>query len=197
MPIADNDILRITAKMLIGEDDVQNVYHMKVNVTGSPSDSLVVEEILDYVEDAYGDLVSSICSTVVFATIEVWNVTQDSLLGEDVWPSLIDGGNETNQLPAQCGALVLFNTGQARSQGRKFLPPFGTSSGDDLGTIITASLNNIILYANRLLVELTGTGFTGAMGNWNPVLVRFAEWTGNQVRDLFATQRRRYIGSGS
>ncbi|GAG64308.1 unnamed protein product, partial [marine sediment metagenome] len=157
----------------------------------------VFDEIADWLDDAYDDLASSMCVTVDFDSIEVWNLTQDDLLGLGDWPTQTAGANDTNQMPPQCAALVLFNTSTARSQGRKFLPPFGVASQDTDGSVLAASLGNILLYANKLLVDITGTGWVGTAGNWNPVLVRFAAWTTNQIRDIFATQRRRYVGSGS
>lgn len=197
MPIADGDILRVTAKMVIGEDDVQNVYHVQAAVTETPEDAPVLAVIGVRLDAAYGALVSSIASTVDFISIETWNLTQDELVGVTDWPTLTDGGNELDQIPQQCAALVLFNTATARSQGRKFLPPFGVNNVDPDGTIIAGTLANILSYANFMLATLVGVGWTGDFGNWNPVLVRFAEWTANQVRDIYATQRRRYIGSGS
>ncbi|GAG64292.1 unnamed protein product, partial [marine sediment metagenome] len=71
MGIADGDILRVTAKMSVGEDDVQNVYHLEANVTGTPSDETVFDEIADWLDDAYDDLASSMCVTVDFDSIEV------------------------------------------------------------------------------------------------------------------------------
>lgn len=197
MPVADGDVLRVTAKMVIGEDDIQNVYHAQMNITGSPTDAVIAENFADELDDIYNYLVSSMASTVEFTSIEVWNLTQDELVGVEGWPTQTVGGNGTNQVPPQCAALVLFNTPQARSQGRKFLPPFGVSSLDPDGSVIAASLVNILSFANALLVTISGVGFTGEYGNWNPVLVRFATWTSTQVRDLIATQRRRYVGSGS
>jgi len=197
MPVAAGDILRVVAKMKLGEDDVQNVYHVRIDtVDGSQTDVDTFNEIAGVLDSAYDYLDGVQPDTLDYDRIQIYNLTQDTLVYEYVWPTLTSGIS-TSTVPPQDAALCLFLTDVLRSQGRKFLPPFGSGAIDTDGTITSSVLGYMLSYATSFIGGFTGTHIEYTFGNWNPTLARFAEWTGAIVRDFFATQRRRYVGSGS
>jgi len=197
MPVSDGDIIRIVCKFSIGEDDLQNVYHARVDAGTPIDDAVFLSEMADDIDNMYGDLELATSQNVDFDSIEMYNITDDSYVGETSWPTLIDGGNASNQLPVQTAPLVLFLTPFLRSVGRKFLLPATTALIDADGSPSNVLLGFIADFVVEVLDTKTGTGWSAVLGNWSASLDRFAEWTESVVRDLFATQRRRYYGRGS
>jgi hypothetical protein len=196
--VGNNDILRITASFDYDGDQIQNVYHMQVTTTsGDVDNATFLAELDDDIDSMYDDIVSEIFTDVDFDYIEVYNLTADEFVGRVSWPSKTSGSGTGDPLPPQTAPLVLFPTAVLRSVGKKFLPLYAESANDAAGTPSSAALVNLASWAADVLATKTGTGWSGVMGNWNPTLLRFAEWTSSVVQDFWATQRRRYKGSGS
>lgn len=196
MPVNSGDIIRATAKMTYVGDDVQNVYHLQyLGVT--TLDSSVVNGIAGVLDDAYDYIDLFISDNVGFDTIEVWNITQNRLLDEVNWPTLVSGGGVDSALPTQVSALALFNTAVANSQGRKYLPVFTEAENLGGGIISSAALAAIALFIAELLGEVVLPDGECYFGNWNPTLARFADWVSGYISDRMQTQRRRTVGHGS
>lgn len=198
MPIASSNILRVVCGMHLYQETIENVFHVRVTVSSDPGDSTVVDEIATYFDNAYANLLSAQPDVLVYDKISVWNVSTDTFLGDTTWPVIVDGDNAAaNILPPQSAPLVLFNTNINRSQGRKFLPPFTSACADSIGSPTSPALTTMVNWAADILSGITGTGWSGVLGNWNPLLPRFAQWAYAVVRDMYATQRRRYYGKGA
>lgn len=197
MPTANNDILRVVAKMSWNGLDVQNVYHLKATVTTDPGDLTVVQEIAAGLDAAYDHIDAYMPNDIYFDSVQVWNATTDTYLGQDGWPTLTGGALTTFPLPPQNAPLVLFNTNVNRSQGRKFLPTFAVDALDSDGTLGSGILTGIGFFIADILTGISGTGWSGTWGNYNVDLVRFVPWVTGLARDIWATQRRRYFGKGT
>lgn len=197
MPVNVGDILRITARMSWGEDDIQNVYHLRVTAGDDEDNTDVLTDIAEDLEDAYDFILGRIPNEITFDSLEGYNLTDDEWMGVVGWPTLTAGTATADPMPPQNSPLVLFTTDVPRSQGRKFLPPFSVNEVQDDGTIDTVPLQNVESYMVSLLAGVVGTYIEAEYGNWNEALARFATWILGEARDIFATQRRRYFGSGS
>jgi len=197
MPVVDNDILRVVAKMSLNGGDIQNVFHFQVgNADPSVTDANVFGGLNAVLDGAYTTLLPNISTGFSFDSISVYNLTQDYLVGEGPWNTLTVGGAASHS-PPQNAALVLFSTNTLRSQGRKFLPPMSNALTESDGTITAAGLAAITIWAANFIGTITGINFDGVFGNWNETQLRFAEWIAAIIKDFFATQRRRYVGKGS
>lgn len=197
MAITTGDVLRVTAKMSFLGNDVQNVYHLRCFVTIPPTNDIVLGAVANWLDDAYSAVNDIISDQIVYDTINVWNLTDDEFIGETVWPTLTGGAQVGDPLPPQTSALVNFGTWYPKSLGKKFLPVMTDGQTDSDGTIQAASLVYIAAYAAAILLGVVETDWSLEPGNWNELLARFAPWVLANVRDFFATQRRRYVGSGS
>jgi hypothetical protein len=197
MPVGNNDIVRITAKFSYAGNDVQNVYHCKVDATADIPNSTFLSEMAADIDSMYDEIVTEIHNSIHFDTIEMYNISGDEYIGEIDWPSKTTGSGAVDRLPVQCAALVKFPTSTLRSQGRKFLPPYHEDAKDSAGNPTSVALANLADWAADVLTTKTGTNWSAVMGNWSPTLLRFAEWTSAVIATFFATQRRRYSGSGS
>jgi hypothetical protein len=199
--VYDGDIIRVTANMSwnAGADQVVNTYHTKANLfSGNYSDASVHTAIADALDTAYTALNTWISSAVTYDSIETWNLTQDRPMGVTAWPTLTTGDATGEMYAAQCAPLLLMYTLAPRSQGRKYLPPTTESFVSLGGTLNAAILAGIAAFGAALLDgwEITPLN-AGAWGNWNKVLVRFAEWVAGVVETRLRTQRRRVEGVGT
>lgn len=197
MPVNHQDIIRITAKMTIPPDDFQNVYHAQYLGPSGQSDAVAWTDVATVLETMYTEVLGEQADELLYDTIELWNVTQDAPMVESAWPTLTAGTSVDRALPYQSAALLLFPTGTARSQGRKFLPGFtdGGTEGDSLWD--AGAITALVAFAAEALgvFDLAAGSFT--FGNWNPTLVRFAQWVSAIVQAVIKTQRRRSPGVGS
>jgi hypothetical protein len=197
MSVESGDIMRVTAKMSHLGNDIQNVFHIRANGTGSVDDATAVTEITNRLNSAYGNVVDYQNLDYDYNTIEIFNVTQDRPMGEYNWPSLVSGTLANDALPDQTAALALFPTMTARSQGRKYVGGWceaeNNSGGDPDGDVTT----QMLAWALSLIAPwLVGSG-EFEFGNWSYTLLRFAEWLQPIIRDVWRTQRRRASGVGS
>jgi hypothetical protein len=191
------DIIRATCKCEAGagKEDVQNVYHLMM-AGGMAEDSEVHEYIAAALDTAYTNIADEIPDDVSFTSIQTWNVTQDRPMLESAWPVLTVGGAGADQTPYPVAPLVLFPTGAARSQGRKFLPPF-SEGGMTNGLLTAGVMTKLAGYAADILSNVVGPDWLAIFGNWSPSKARFADWVGAILTDILATQRRRRRGRGT
>lgn len=197
MPPAQNDIIRVVAKLSLSGGDIQNVFHCKLNtVLPATTDADLLADIAGVLDDAYDDIKTEQPQFLDYDTISIYNLTQDAFVGETPWPVLTTGTG-TGVMPPQTAGLVLFPTDILRSQGRKFLPPETDVGLEADGTITTTRLTKHALWAAAFIGDVVTTNLTVRFGNYNTPLARFAQWTSAIAKDFFATQRRRYASFGS
>ena len=197
MPVQEDDVLRVTAKMSLENKDVQNVYHYQLTNDGPFTNAEVFNALQADVSFAYAELRDEISNLFSFDTIEVWNVTQDAPIDEDLWQGFFVGLSNSSRLPRQVCGMVLFNTATARSQGRKFLGGVVEDASNAEGDPDAAMQLAMLSYSAVLLNGATVGGGLLVPGNYRALPERFAAWTSAIVLDTWKTQRRRYITAGS
>jgi len=196
--VAAGDIIRFVAKFAQYAQELQNVYHALV-IGSQSSDSSVFASIAAWLETAYTELLPDFTEDLTFDSIVAYNVTQDALIGEDDWPTLVDGENVSEGLPLQVAHQVNFTTPFLRSQGRKYIPAFGESSVEDGGNLVASASANVGDFAAEVLENISGTSWTGVVGAYrypNDLPARFGQYNTALVKEFPATQRRRKIGTG-
>lgn len=196
MTVTNGDILRLTAKMSVNENDVQNVYHIRIN-GGPVADGDIVDGLGDAMDFIYDYIEAYSPATLDFDTIAVWSVTEDRPLGEIEWPTLTNGSGVGDIAPLQLAALVLFGTETARSQGRKFMPPPLEEHLTAAGTISAAYQAALADFGAALLPVVIVDNWEYEFGNWRGSISLFSEWETAIVKDIIRTQRRRVAGVGS
>ena len=197
MTVAQSDVIRATAKMSIGVEDIQNVYHFIVGGSGTPSDSDAMDAIVDCLDDAYAELELKISDEVTFDSIDFYNLTQETYMGSKNWTTLTVGGEPGDMMPPQVCPFVLFDTDVLRSQGRKFLPPTTEGYNDPGGGPTAGLLTVLALYVAEIMLGGVDGTTTFLPGNYRELTSTFIQWVLGRAPDFFATQRRRYFGSGS
>jgi len=197
MPPQVNDVIRVVVNMRDDSGDIQNVYHVSVETAGPGlDDDIMLLVLAGTLSTAYNAVSEHFHESLVFDTIQAYNLTQDTYVGEQdlVVPTVPTAGPDS---PPQLAPLVLFNTDVLRSQGRKFLPPMKSDLIQNDGTLQAPTLADIGTFAAALLGTITNPDVEFSFGNYNVPLGRFAQWLSAVAPDFFATQRRRYFGRGS
>ena len=197
MAISIGDVIRVTAKLSWNQEDIQNVYHVRSNSATTDSDTIVLGEIADDLEDAYGYIIAAMHDEMTFDSISAYNVTADRFMGEISWPTLTAGTEGNDPLPMQNSGLVRFATDVLGSQGRKYLGVFTTASLDADGTLSSTLVTALGNFGAQLINGISGASWSGEYGNWNETLARFATWAEAFVNIYYCTQRRRRPGVGS
>lgn len=197
MTVDNGDVVRVTAKMGILNEDVQNVFHVQNVSAGELENATMHAAIIARLDAAYDELVTLLADEYSFDTIETFNLTKDEPMAETAWPTLTVGDKIDQPLPLQTAALCLFPTPVARSQGRKYIGGF-TEDSNSVGSAPSATLLTALgLFVDILIdVWLEGEGEL-SFGNWSTLYTRFAPWASALVRDVWRTQRRRATGVGS
>lgn len=197
MSVTNGSVLRVIAKLADVAQDVYNVYHLYIDGTTTLTDLQFVSMLASLLDTAYTEINAAVHEDVTYESVQAYNLTTSEELGEVAWPALVDGSATLDKLPPQCAALVLFDTTTPNSQGRKFLPVFAEGNNEADGTMNTATLALVAAYAADFVTPITLDTGEAVWGNWNASAQTFSEWELATVRDFYATQRRRYVGSGS
>lgn len=199
MAFADNDVIRVSCRMLLdGVDDVVNVYHIKVfdNGTGTLDDQLA--EVRTWFGEAYAFLDGLFPNNLLPNVLDIYNVTQDVPYGQHTWIGGFTGGTATGSLmPPQDAQLVLWTTAVKRLQGKTYLGPYTVSSMGD-GLWNSGTVTAVANYASHLMDNRAGENAEAFLfGVYSKTTGTFAVPTGRRISQQPATQRRRKRGRGS
>jgi len=197
MATAMGDVLRIVAKFSDGSNDIQNVYHVRVTDQAPNNDGAVLDGCAEFMDDCYTSYANAMPDDITFDSVAVYNLTQDYPLGETDWPVLTAGAKTSNKLPPQNSPLVLFTTAVLNSLGKKYLPNLTVTDLEDDGTISSTVLTVMGALATSILTGYVSGTWNLEAGNYRPNSATWIPYVASVVRDLFATQRRRYAGKGS
>lgn len=198
MTLGADDIIRVTAKMRQGSDDIQNVFHFKNTGIGGAEDDDVMTNVAAWMDGVYDNIDALQGNAHTYESIDVYNVTDAAPIGEIAWPTLTVGGDSTaDEYAKQVAGLIRFTTNVAKSQGRKFIGGL-TEAGFDSGGLLTSAVQTALAaMASDILEEISWDTVNLLVGNWNPTLSRFVPWVEALVNAYGATQRRRATGVGS
>lgn len=196
MPIGSGDIFRVTARMEVGSDDVQNVYHVRMNGVVA-SDDVLLGDIADILDGAYTQANAYIAQGLLYRDIKVFSITEDRPLETVLWPVLNNGNATSSPMPFQTSPLVRFLTVYSGRQGRKYMPITSETFHEGSGQMAAAMLAGYAAYGADL-IDITPIGTAEyEFGTYDPVIPLFAEYTSALVNTTMRTQRRRVQSVGS
>lgn len=198
MTYQNGDVIRVTARLAHGPDDIQNVYHYLVNgMTADQTDLAGDAVLIAEMDDLYDNLNPIISVDVDYIDIVLQNITAGTPARYRDWTTQTSGSKIGTLMPGQVAGLALFPSDFSRSQGRKYIggatEEDSQSPGVPVANYLTA-LSNFV--SDALLIPSLGGGLLYP-GNWSPSKNRFASWNGGTVATYWATQRRRRKGVGS
>jgi len=195
--IENGDVVRVTAKLSHGVNDLRNVYHVLYSGTAPVEDEFFVADTADKLDNAYLEIVSIFPTGVQFDTIEFFNITQDRPVDEVVWPTMTEGDGTGTNAAYQLAALVNFGVDAPRSSGRKYLGTLAGTVVGSGGTILAPHITELGLYAAELLADWFFENGIAQFGVFSKLYNRFAPYVTAGLDVLARTQRRRVSGVGS
>lgn len=197
MPVNNGDVLRVTARFRMFDEDVQNVFHLQSNNTGSVADATADAAIVTWLDDAYNNLSAEISDELERVDIVIQNLTEGTPARFSMWDTYPTPSDTNTPLPLQVSALVTFPSNTVKSIGRKFVAGFTEADNVDPGVPDSSIISVLSTWATDILSAITlGTGLLEA-GNFNYNTSTFAKWLFAQIATFWATQRRRRAGVGS
>lgn len=198
MGINAGDVLRVTAKCLLDEQSIQNVFYCLVT-TAWPDLGQALDDIQSILSDGYALIKEKQTDHLTSDHIGVHNITQDETYGEIIWTEDYPGGTDdtSEYLPGPVCALGRVGTWKPRVQGRKFLAGFTETNLAD-GKWGGGVISDVGDFMEWFYLTTHGAGDAVCdFGLYNPDLDEF-----NLGHTIFsdavpAYQRRRRIGVGS
>lgn len=197
MTVSVGDIIRVTARFEIYEEDIQNVYHLKATGTGTQTDALHDEAVVDWLELCYNEFNGDISDEVDRVDIVIQNLTEGTPARFKQWDTYPTPTDTNTPLPLQCSGLVAFPSDTVKSIGRKFIGGWTEADNDDPGVPTSGVTVSLAAYAYEVLTGFVTSGLEMYPGNWNNNTSHFALWLFATVAQFWATQRRRRAGVGS
>lgn len=197
MTVVQNDVLRVTAELSFGADDLQNTFHYQYTSVADATDAEALDDIANIMDDLYSIIVADMSSSVDFDQVRVQNVTQDVLLGAAAWPSLVSGTEASAALPLQVAALITYTTAVPKTRGGTYFGGMTEIANGLGGTIVAATVVRLAELAVEALLEQTIKDRTYQFILRNRLLGTIIPFTTSIIHSVFRTQRRRRQGVGS
>jgi len=190
------DVLRVTPELKLSRGQVhENVFYFRNDGLGTATEGQAEADISQFLDDFYGNFQGRLSSATEFVQIHYFNVTQNAPMSVDTWPSMVNGGDGGQTLPAGASAILGLPTGVLRVRGRKYFGGFTES--DNIGDQISSGLAGDILAAS---VDLIGSFLGASLTAWLPGVLdqsgAFWAFTEAALSLLWASQRRRRFGTG-
>lgn len=197
MTVNPDDILRVTARFEMFEEDVQNVYHVQCGGTGDAADAVFDAAAVAWLELVYNELDDDISDEMDRLDIVVQNLTEGTPARFLQWTTYPTPADTNTPLPLQCSGLITFPSDVVKSIGRKFIGGWCESDNDDPGVPTSGVLSALADVAAEILLGFSFATQSAVPGNWNNNTSTFARWMFATIAGFWATQRRRRAGVGS
>lgn len=197
MPVAINDIVRITAVVSMFGQEFVNVHFFKTIANGSVDDTAFMAAVQSMLAAVYANVQNDQSDEVRYERIEGQNITQDQLLPQTNWVGNPTGNKIEDPLPLQTSMNVFWPTLRPRTRCTSYLPGMTEAANNTEGEWGAVAIANAQQYGDDLVGNITFGGVTILKGAYNVALDRFTDLV-NAVVPLDArTQRRRRRGVGS
>ncbi len=197
MSVEQNDVLRVTAEMSLGGNDVQNVMHFRSTNAASTPDGTALTNVATMVNTLYDTVDDLQSDQYDYDQVRVQNVTQDVLLGTTAWDTLVSGTRTEAALPLPVTALLTMPTTKPRVRGGLYLGGLTEQANTANGLLTTVLTDRLVLMGIQLLAEFVIGPDSYRYIVFNTILKTFVLPTASIVHLDWRTQRRRRAGVGS
>ncbi len=191
------DTVRVTAKMLLGSEEVANVYHVNHKGSVAVDADQFHDDVTSWLQAAYDGIEDSVSDQLIDDVIDTYNMSQDVPILSTGWPGSFQGNDAGQAEPYQIAALITFPTAVKRSLGKKYLPGLSETGVLDAGVLSSTIITDLAAFAVDLLAGFLVLGETFEAGNYRPLTDTFIQWGWAIIEGLVSTQRRRKPGVGA
>lgn len=192
------DIIRIGAVMRYdGSEDVVNVYHVINNTAEDAAWATMAPKIQDYMDGIMATLDTELSNKMTAGTLQVSNVTKNTVFGAIAWGTFAAGGAAGEQCAAGVTCFGFARTRVPRVQIRKYygIFPQGALVDGQWDAGVTDAVGDSLDY--HIASQSLGDGFYLQGVAWNRTLLTYAFGITVEVRAEPGYQRRRKRGVGS
>ena len=188
---------RVTAVLTYdGVNEINNVYHLRADVTGSWVFDGVANAIKAWLNAMYLPIDEFYPASVQSQRIEFYNETDGYTMGEIPWTDFVGNISSEGSPPGVAMQLDL-QTEEPRVRGRKYL--LGASENQQSNGIwVPGAVTLLEQFLATLMSDITlEPGATMTAVVWSKKLLQAYEVVSGIVQEVVAYQRRRKQGSGS
>lgn len=197
----NGDVIKFVTRLRSASgEDIQNVFHYKLDLDQPVTDTVVIPTFLDRLDLMYDKIQPDIPGDVTFVDIDVENITQDIVYGAQAWPNQTTGGGTGDTMPEQLCGLVVGRTNSPHAVGRKFLGPFIEAANLDgvwYSTLLGFLTDFAALYDTPIDLGASKVAVPGIPKWINQVLTAFNFFYETYTSNGIYTQRRRRRGVGA
>lgn len=123
MPIATNDIVRVTAGMLWNSANaIQNVFHYLIDDAGSGNQDDREDYLKQIVESIYEEIFDIVVNNVSTQAMSLFGVNKNEPYGASAWPTLTAGSDTGHAMPANVTVHSFGRTSANKVRGDKHWP---------------------------------------------------------------------------
>lgn len=191
------DICRASAKMLLGAEEVVNVFHLRHDGVSPVSDGDWNVGVIGWISNMYQDADTIFTDDLIEDLIDTYNVTQDRPMYTQEWPGSFQGTDTSAPLPYQNCYLLTFPTAVKKSLGKKFMPGVTENQSAGAGLIVGGAITVLAALIVDILAGFVVAGNQMNVGNLRETSPIFVPWESGIVEALISTQRRRKPGVGA
>lgn len=198
MSVAQNDVVRVDSIATFNiVDEVVNTYQFRKTDAGTITDANALDDLEAIILQILAIIKALAGAATVWQRIRAQNLTQDTLLGEQIHGAPIVGTNGTASGAPGVAALLSLKTNVPRVVMRKYWGPLAENSINDSGLMGAGQAAVLTDAADLMLVPFTEANGTWEFGYDSP---KVGGWITPQSASFTlvpAYQRRRRQGVGS
>lgn len=205
MTVSNGDILKVFLELVLADGTIaQNVFHMQTAFADDQTDGDVAAAVEGYIEAIYGEVSTYLSTDFTINPSWLHKVAWDPVGAEWATTYLIDIFTPSfshpatdNPFPNQIAPVMVGNTYNPGSRGRKFLMGF-VETAADAGSLITAAVVAMVAavaeYISGFQIDGSNTIYPGVVDDDGPTFQVFRDGLANTI---VGTQRRRKPGVGA
>lgn len=197
MTIENDSILRVVATLSIGSvSKAQNVFHVTLTTGGPEDDSQVVTDVLEWIEDIYGEVESNIKDDVELDKIEVYERVSGAWEPVGALPGAWAGVAVVDRMPSGCAQLLYGYKSRTGHTDKKYIPGMhdDCADGDEIVTVSKTRGDAAALQWITQHVAVSGNLYTPI--HFNPAAEYAVAYVASGSSERVAYQRRRKPGVG-
>ena len=204
MTISNGDVLKVFLELVLSDGTIaQNVFHLRAAFADDQTDAVVSGAVEGYLEDIYNEMSTYLSDDFTinpsWLNKVAWNITQSKWLTTylvDIFTPSFTHGNTDDPFPNQIAPVMVGNTYNPNSRGRKFVMGF-VETAALAGSLVAAAVTDLVgavsYYISPVAIDGSNSLVPGVPDEDSATFWTFRDGAANTI---VGTQRRRKPGVG-
>lgn len=205
MTVSNNDVLKVFLELVLADGTIaQNLFHLRAVFADDQTDTVVSAAVEGYLEDIYDDISTYLSDDFSinpsWLNKVAWNVAQSKWLTTylvDIFTPSFTHTNTDDPFPNQIAPVIVGNTYNPNSRGRKFIMGFVETSalaGDLVAAAVVELVAATATYISSVVIDGSNSLTPGVPDEDSATFWTFRDGAANTI---VGTQRRRKPGVGA